>query len=139
MPTPSDSKKTLLLNTYIDHTGCYIVKPSLVSSDSIVQKRDSFCKLCDYVIKWKHFPRYWPFVWGTHRSLVNSPYEGQMMCLNRRPNKQSRRRWFGTPPRSLWCYRNGITNDEMWWNIYTSVECYSVLAVFNNYVWSVTL
>ena len=20
------------------------------------------------VIKWKHFPRYWPFVWGIHRS-----------------------------------------------------------------------
>ena len=22
----------------------------------------------DDVIKWKHFPRYWPFVWGIHRS-----------------------------------------------------------------------
>ena len=29
------------------------------------------------VIKWKHFPRYWPFVWGIHRSPVNSPYKGQ--------------------------------------------------------------
>ena len=29
------------------------------------------------VIKWKHFPRYWPFVWGIHRSLVNSPHKGQ--------------------------------------------------------------
>ena len=28
------------------------------------------------VIKWKHFPRYWPFVWGIHRSPVNSS-EGQ--------------------------------------------------------------
>ena len=26
----------------------------------------------DNVIKWKHFPRYWPFVRGIHRSLVNS-------------------------------------------------------------------
>ena len=25
------------------------------------------------VIKWKHFPRYWPFVRGIHRSPVNSP------------------------------------------------------------------
>ena len=25
----------------------------------------------------KHFPRYWPFVWGIHRSLVNSPHKGQ--------------------------------------------------------------
>ena len=29
------------------------------------------------VIKWKHFPRYWPFVWGIHRSPVNSPHKGQ--------------------------------------------------------------
>ena len=31
----------------------------------------------DDVIKWKHFPRYWPFVWGIHRSPVNSPHKGQ--------------------------------------------------------------
>ena len=31
----------------------------------------------DGVIKWKHFPRYWPFVRGIHRSPVNSPYKGQ--------------------------------------------------------------
>ena len=31
----------------------------------------------DDVIKWKHFPRYWPFVRGNHRSPVNSPHKGQ--------------------------------------------------------------
>ena len=31
----------------------------------------------DDVIKWKHFPRYWPFVWGIHRLPVNSPHKGQ--------------------------------------------------------------
>ena len=31
----------------------------------------------DDVIKWKHFPRYWPFVRWTHRSPVNSPGKGQ--------------------------------------------------------------
>ena len=31
----------------------------------------------DDVIKWKHFPRYWPFVRGIHRSPVNSPHQGQ--------------------------------------------------------------
>ena len=31
----------------------------------------------DDVIKWKHFPRYWPFVRGIHRSTVNSPHKGQ--------------------------------------------------------------
>ena len=30
-----------------------------------------------YVIKWKHFARYWPFVWGIHRWPVNSPHKGQ--------------------------------------------------------------
>ena len=27
----------------------------------------------DDAIKWKHFPRYWPFVRGIHRSPVTSP------------------------------------------------------------------
>ena len=31
----------------------------------------------DDVIKWKHFPRYWHFVRGIHRSPANSPYKGQ--------------------------------------------------------------
>ena len=31
----------------------------------------------DDVIKRKHFLRYWPFVWGIHRSPVNSPHKGQ--------------------------------------------------------------
>ena len=31
----------------------------------------------DDVIKWKHFPRYWPFVRRIHRSRVNSPHKGQ--------------------------------------------------------------
>ena len=31
----------------------------------------------DDVIKWKHFPCYWPFVRGIHRFPVNSPHKGQ--------------------------------------------------------------
>ena len=31
----------------------------------------------DEVIKWKHFPCYWPFVRGIHRSPVASPCKGQ--------------------------------------------------------------
>ena len=34
-------------------------------------------KVHNGVIKWKHFPRYWPFVRGIHRSPVNSPHKGQ--------------------------------------------------------------
>ena len=41
----------------------------------------SMCKwiktLHDDVIKWKHFPCYWPFVRGIHRSPVSSPHKGQ--------------------------------------------------------------
>ena len=35
------------------------------------------CFYHDDVIKWKHFPRNWPFVRGIHRSPVNSPHKGQ--------------------------------------------------------------
>ena len=31
----------------------------------------------DDVIKWKHFPCYWTFVRGIHRSPMNSPHKGQ--------------------------------------------------------------
>ena len=31
----------------------------------------------DDVMKWKHFPRYWPFVQGIHRWPVNPPHKGQ--------------------------------------------------------------
>ena len=47
-----DKKKTILRNTYIT--------PSH-----------------DDVIKWKHFPRYWPFVREIHRWPVNFPHKGQ--------------------------------------------------------------
>ena len=38
---------------------------------------DSQCVQHDNVIKWNHFPHYWPFVRGIHRSPVNSPHKGQ--------------------------------------------------------------
>ena len=31
----------------------------------------------DDIIKWKHFPCNWPFVWGFHQSPVASPHKGQ--------------------------------------------------------------
>ena len=53
----------------------------------------------DDVIKWKHFPRYWPFVRGIHWSPVISPYKGQ---------------WRGALIFSLICTQiNGwVNNDE---------------------------
>ena len=43
----------------------------------IVQSSSRIFQLHDDVIKWKHFPRYWPFAPGGHRSPVNSPHKGQ--------------------------------------------------------------
>ena len=37
----------------------------------------TFWSLHDDVIKWKHFPRNWPFVREIHRSPVNFPHKGQ--------------------------------------------------------------
>ena len=52
----------------------------------------------DDVIKWKYFPRYWPFVLGIHRSPVNSPHKGQ---------------WLGALMFSLICvWINGWANNR---------------------------
>ena len=37
------------------------------------------CGVHDDVIKWKHFPRYWPSVRGFRRSSVNSPAQRPVM------------------------------------------------------------
>ena len=51
----------------------------------------------DDFIKWKHFPRYWPFVRKIHLSPVNSPHKGQ---------------WRGALMFSLICVRiNGWVNN----------------------------
>ena len=69
----------------------------------------------DDVIKWKHFPRYWPFVRGIHRFPVNSPHKGQwrgaftfpLICtLNKRLSKQSAGWWFETLSHPLWRHCN---------------------------------
>ena len=66
----------------ITHLICHFASSDLAHSKLCV----SYVMLCvmpqtilfhDDVIKWKHFPRYWPFVRGVHRSPVNSPHKGQ--------------------------------------------------------------
>ena len=57
----------------------------------------------DDVIKWKHFPCYWPFVRGIHRSPVNSPHKGQwrgaLMFTLRYDKQQKLKRALGIPLR----------------------------------------
>ena len=68
------------------------------------------CYHHDDIIKWKHFPCYWPFVWGIHWSLVDSlkrPVTQSFdvffdLCLNKHLSKQSRRQWFQTASHSSW-------------------------------------
>ena len=50
---------------------------SRIRTTSMKQTLPTKLKEHDYVIKWKHFPRNWPFVRGFHRSPVNSPHKGQ--------------------------------------------------------------
>ena len=51
----------------------------------------------DDVIKWNHFPRYWPFVRGIDRWLVNFPHKGQ---------------WRGALMFSLiWAFNNSWVNN----------------------------
>ena len=51
----------------------------------------SLWKIRDDVIKWKHFPRYWPFVRGTQRSPMDSPHKGQCRSVpDKQLSKQSR-------------------------------------------------
>ena len=65
------------------------------------------------VIKWKHFQRYWPFVWGIHRSPVNFDVFFDL-CLNKRLSRQSRRWWSETPSHSLSRHCNDLI--ICWWN-----------------------
>ena len=74
----------------------------------------------DDVIKWKHFPRYWPFVRGIHRSSVNSPHKGQwrgalmftLICA-RINGWQSWGWWFETSSRPLWRHCNTYVLNEI--------------------------
>ena len=66
----------------------YVPSRSLCSEDQYLLNTPRWCletfgirALHDDVIKLKHFPRYWPFVRGIHRSPVNSPHKGQLWCF----------------------------------------------------------
>ena len=76
----------------------------------------------DDVIKWKHFPRYWPFVRGIHRSRWNNrtkASDAELWCFlwsapeKNRLSKQLWDWWFETPPWSLWrqCNDQHVTKN----------------------------
>ena len=75
------------------HWGNRAIAPVLVKWPWIIRENNSYESIGNYdltgtkqsttkpchddVIKWKHFPRYWPFVRGIHRLPVNSPHKAQ--------------------------------------------------------------
>ena len=81
--------------------------------------------LHDDVIKWKHFPRYWPFVRGIHRSPVNSPHKGQ---------------WRGTLMFSLICvWINGWVNNRETGDLRRHRAHYDVIVMeFENCTFKIT-
>ena len=81
-------------------------------------------KLChDDVIKWKHFPRYWPFVREIHRSPVNFPHKGQ---------------WRGALMFSLICvWINGWVNNRAAGDLrrYRAHYDVIVMAISDHHLW----
>ena len=75
----------------------------------------------DDVIKWKKFPRYWPFLRGIQRFHGEFPAKRPVtrrfdvlfdLCLNKQLSKQSWGWWFETLSRPLWRHRND--HAEIW-------------------------
>ena len=78
----------------------------------------------DDVIKWKHFPHYWPFVRGIHWSPVNSPQKGQ---------------WRGALMFPLICTRiNGWVNNGDAGDLRRHRAHYDVTVMLGNISWSST-
>ena len=74
----------------------------------------------DYVMKWKHFPRYWPFVLRIHRFPVNSPHKGH---------------WRGALMFSLICvWINGWVNNREAGNMRRHRAHYDIIVMWGNHV-----
>ena len=102
----------LLANTEVTHLNHW----SLVSPYSI-----TVLARHDDVMKWRHFPRNWPFVRGIHRSRwfpTQSPVTRSFdvffdLRLNKRLSKQPWGWWFETPSCSLWRQCNDIGSGNV--------------------------
>ena len=76
-------------------------------------------------IKWKHFPRYWPF-WGvtgefhSQRPVTRSFDVFFDLRLNKWLSNPSRRWWLETPSRSLWRH----CNEELVWSSSNQIMTY---------------
>ena len=74
-------------NAYVGWPICtrhshYTSKGSMLNEDTSCIWSDNVAPITgisinDDVIKWKHFPRYWSFVWWIHPSPLNFPHKAQ--------------------------------------------------------------
>ena len=82
-------------------------------------------RIHDDVIKWKHFPRYWPFVPEIHQSPVNSLHKGQ---------------WRGDLVFSLiWAWINGWVNNHEAGDLRYHRSCYDVTVMIQGNITRVKL
>ena len=135
----SDMFKCICLNIFLQEQKVnYIVMNPMSIPHDVSYTRASNDH--DDVIKWKHFPRNWPFVRGIHRSRgfphtkpVTRSFDVFFdLRLNKRLSKQPWGWWFETRPWSLWRHCNDhaashylnqcVTrpqwvNADVWWRI----------------------
>ena len=69
----STSRKGLKRSKWVEWLNVYAAFQDIMKT----YPADFSLFLHDDVNKWKHFPRYWPFVRGIHQSPVNSRHKGQ--------------------------------------------------------------
>ena len=138
---------TIFWPKWLQRIDSFIIEEQIVVNNLIklitfksVNSKLNIMNLChNDIIKWKPFPRYWPFVRGIHRSPVNSPHKGQWrgalvfsfisalnkrlsfgvffdLGLNERLSKRSWGWWFETPSRPLWGHNNELEIPFFSWH-----------------------
>ena len=118
-------------------------KPNKAANQTLKTTQMMSSWVNDDVMKWKHFPRYWPFVrefvgprWIPHTKASDA----ELWCffdlrLNKRLSKQSWGWWFKTPSRPLWCHRNESMEKlylQMWLTVAREVVTVMILLDLSN-------
>ena len=95
--------------------GCTVLRSIDTSLQCVSPFHTEIANTHDDVIKWKHFPRYWPFVRGIHPGEVPSqrPVTRRFdVFLDQRMYKRWSEQpwgwWFETPSWSLWRHCNAM-------------------------------
>ena len=82
------------------------------------------------VIKWKHYPRDWSFVWGISQVTGEFPIQRPVsrrcdifsdLRLNERLSKQSWGWWFETPSHPSWCHSNAYMRTRTLTSLYPRI------------------